>query len=65
MKQFKYNFLIFGGPSGLHVGMEGPNGRRISRRVSWVDVGNAKIDVIEVSLEILEQRMDEHIAANP
>lgn len=62
MKQFKYNFLIFGGPSGLHVGMEGPNGLRVARRIPWLDVVDAKLDVIEVSLEILEQKIDDHVA---
>lgn len=62
MKQFKYDFLIHGGSRGLSIGMEGPGGLRIARQVPWIDVTSAKLDVIEVSLEILEQKMDDHLA---
>lgn len=60
MKQFKYDFLIYGSANGLQLAMK-HNGATVKRALSWTAVEQAKLDVIEVNLEIMENMIDNHL----
>lgn len=63
MKQFKYPYMIVGGTC-LMIGMEGPDGRKLQKRLAWslVKSQSTKLDMVTTTLEIMEHQMDEHIA---
>lgn len=60
MKKRKYPYMIVGG-NYLSIGSEGPNGMRVSIRIPWSQVLDAKLDVVETNLDILEYKIDQEI----
>ncbi len=63
MKRRKYPYMIVGGDM-LCIGMEGPNGLKASARISWAEVEQAKLDVVDVNLDILEHQIDKIIGGD-
>lgn len=56
MRQRKYPFMIVGGPSGLSLGMEAPNGYKVSASVIWDIVNEAFVEATLDRLEVLIDR---------
>lgn len=61
MKKRKYNFMIVGCEKGLMIGMETKCGMKISRCITWIEIEACKCDVVEVNLDIMEQRIDDQL----
>jgi hypothetical protein len=68
MKKRKYAYMIVGCDKGLMIGMEVSRneGRfRISNRLSWLQIENAKCDIVEVQLDIMEAEIDKRFSPHP
>lgn len=59
MKLRKYHYMIVGCDKGLMIGMETRCGMKISRCLTWAEIETCKCDVVEVNLDIMEQRIDD------
>jgi hypothetical protein len=65
MKKRKYAYMIVGCDRGLMIGMETRCGMKISRCMTWCDLLDTKVDVVEVNLDIMEQRLDDELGKPP
>lgn len=61
MKKRKYAYMIVGCERGLMIGMETKCGMKISRCLTWTEIETCKCDVVEVNLDIMEQRIDDQL----
>lgn len=60
MKKRKYAYMIVGCERGLMIGMETKCGMKISRCIEWAEI-ECNCDVVEVNLDIMEQRIDDQL----